>query len=125
MEKALYFSAPIEGVKVTAHNMDEVAAWCGGRVCKTERKTEPGSFDNYIWVPTPKGASVFAAYPGMYITKRVTINIKGAYKTMWAVFFQDYFEKNYFQNPVDAVEGLRGSFVNHGELRRPRVSENT
>lgn len=103
MDKLLYFPPPVEAVKVTTANIEEVAQWCGGRVCQTERKSEPGSFDTYVWVPTPKGASVFAAYPGMYITKRVSVNTKGNLKESWAVFHRDYFDKNYFQNPVVAI----------------------
>lgn len=103
MEKMLFFPPPVEAVKVTTANLEEIADWCNGRVCKTERKTEPGSYDTYVWVPTPKGASVFAAYPGMYVTKRVAVNTKGNLKVSWAVFHRDYFDKNYFQNPVVAI----------------------
>lgn len=103
MDKMLFFPAPVEAVKVTPVNLEEVASWCGGRVCTLERKTQPGVFDDYVWVPTPKGSSVFAAYPGMYVTRRVSVNTKGSFKDSWAVFHRDYFEKNYFQNPVVAI----------------------
>lgn len=103
MDKTLYFPPPVQAVKVTSSNLAEVAEWCGGQVAKMERKSEPGSYDSYVWVPTPKGASVYAAYPGMYVTKRVSINTKGNLKESWAVFHRDYFDKNYFQNPVVAI----------------------
>lgn len=104
MKKQFYFLSPVEVVKVTTQNLEEVAEWCGGKVAKTESRRVPGRLDPYVWVPTPKGTSISWAFPGMYITKRLVVTVKGELTTTWAVFRKDYFEKNYFDTPQAAVD---------------------
>lgn len=104
MRKSFYFLAPVEVVKVTPQNLAEVAEWCGGQVQETESRRRPGTMDSYVWVPTPKGSTISWAFPGMYVTKRLVITVKGELKATWAVFRRDYFEKNYFQTMTEAVD---------------------
>lgn len=108
MLKQFYFLSPVEVVKVTAQNLEEAAAWCGGKVAQTESRRRPGTMDSYVWVPTPKaaekGGGISWAFPGMYITKRLVITMKDEVRVTYAVFRKDYFEKNYFDTPLAAVD---------------------
>lgn len=104
MEKQFYFLSPVEVVKVTTKNMQEVAEWCGGRVAKTESRKVAGRMDSYVWVPTPKGSVISWAFPGMFITKRLVLSVKDEVKATYSVFRRDYFEKNYFESPQAAVD---------------------
>lgn len=104
MHKQFYFLSPVEVVKVTPQNMEEVAEWCGGRVTQVESKRKPGTMDKYVWVPTPKGAASNSAYPGMYVTKRMVVTVNSELKTTYSVFRKDYFDKNYFDTPNLAVD---------------------
>lgn len=104
MQKSFYFLSPVEVVKVTSQNMAEVAEWCGGKIATTESRKVPGRQDSYVWVPTPKGTHISWAFPGMFITKRLVITLKGEVRETWSVFRRDYFEKNYFDSPSDAVD---------------------
>lgn len=99
-----YFSSPVEVVRVTPHNLQEAAAWCGGKVAKTESNKVPGRMDSYVWVPTPKGSAISWAFPGMYITKRLAVSEKGQLKATYAVFRKDYFNRNYFEEMKHAVD---------------------
>lgn len=103
MQKQFYFLSPVEVVKVTRHNMDEVAEWCGGKVAATESRRVAGRMDSYVWVPTPKNTKVSWAFPGMFVTKRLVRSVKDELKITYAVFFGDYFAKNYFDSPQEAV----------------------
>lgn len=104
MQKSFYFLSPVEVVKVTSQNLEEVAEWCGGAVHQTESRKVPGRQDSYVWVPTPKGTHISWAFPGMFITKRIVITLKGEIRETWSVFRRDYFEKNYFDDPKAAVD---------------------
>lgn len=104
MKTSFYFPAPVEVVKVTNENLAEVAEWCGGKVASTESRRVPGRQDSYVWVPTPKGNSVSWAFPGMFITKRMVVTIKDEMKATYAVFRKDYFNRNYFDTPTEAVD---------------------
>ena len=101
-----YFTAPVEAVLVTEENMEEVAEWCGGRVAETENPRAPGKLDKYVWVETPKSAALSWAYPGMYVTKRVVISMKGEVKVTWSVFRANYFTRNFFETPIEAVDAI-------------------
>jgi hypothetical protein len=103
MESSLYFGPPVEAVQVTTSNMEEVAEWCGGRIASWEKKAQPGREFKYIWVPVPRGTKVYWAYPGMWVVKRKATNSMGVVKTTLAVFHREYFEKNFFENPVLAA----------------------
>jgi len=100
-----HFTAPVEAVLVTEENMEEVAEWCGGRVWNEDSGT-PGKSDKYVWVETPKSASLNWAYPGMYVTKRVVISMKGEVKVTWSVFRANYFTRNFFETPIEAVDAV-------------------
>lgn len=104
MHKQFYFLSPVEVVKVTPQNMEEVAEWCGGKVSQIESKRNPGKMDKYVDVPMPKESNQSAAYPGMYVTKRMVIKADNELKVTYAVFRKDYFDKNYFDNPILAVD---------------------
>lgn len=108
MQKQFYFLSPVEVVKVTAQNLEEAAEWCGGQVAQTESRRRPGTMDSYVWVPTPKaaekGGGISWAFPGMYITKRLVITMKDEIRVTYAVFRKDYFDKNYFDTPIAAVD---------------------
>lgn len=97
------FTTPLEVVKVTPQNLQEVAEWCGGKVAETESRRIPGRMDKYVWVPTPKGTAISWAFPGMFITRRLVVTVQGEIKETWAVFRRDYFEKNYFETPEAAI----------------------
>lgn len=104
MNKQFYFLSPVEVVKVTSQNLEEVAEWCGGSVQETESRRVPGRMDKYVLVPTPKDTNISWAFPGMFITKRLVITVKDELRETYAVFRRDYFEKNYFDTPKDATD---------------------
>ena len=104
MNKQFYFLSPVEVVKVTSANLEDVAEWCGGSIAETESRRVPGRMDKYVWVPTPKGSNISWAFPGMFITKRLVITMKDEVKETWAVFRRDYFDRNYFDSPKGAVD---------------------
>ena len=104
MNKDFYFLSPVEVVKVTSQNLEEVAEWCGGSVQKTESRRVPGRMDSYVLVPTPKDTNISWAFPGMFITKRLVVTVKDELRSTYAVFRRDYFEKNYFSTPKDAAD---------------------
>jgi hypothetical protein len=108
MQKQFYFLSPVEVVKVTIQNLAEVAEWCGGKVASTESRRVPGRMDSYVWVPTPKGTAISWAFPGMFVTKRLVRTVKDELRVTYAVFRKDYFEKNYFDSPLAAVDETWG-----------------
>lgn len=104
MQKQFFFLSPVEVVKVTTQNLEEVAEWCGGSVQETESRRHPGRMDKYVLVPTPENTKISWAFPGMFITKRLVLNVKDELRATFAVFRRDYFEKNYFDSPKAAVD---------------------
>ena len=104
MHKQFYFLSPVEVVKVTSQNLEEVAEWCGGSVQETESRRVPGRMDKYVLVPTPKDTNISWAFPGMFITKRLVVTVKDELRETYAVFRRDYFEKNYFDTPKQAAD---------------------
>lgn len=104
LNNKFFFLSPVEVVKVTPKNFEEVAEWCGGKVAKVESRRVKGRIDQYVWVPTPKGSVISWAFPGMYITKRLAINEKNEIKETFSVFRKDYFGRNYFEDLADAVD---------------------
>ena len=104
LQKQFYFTTPVEVVKVTSHNLTEVAEWCGGEVATTESRKVAGRMDSYVWVPTPTGTKISWAFPGMFITKRLVRTITDELRVTYAVYRKDYFHKNYFESPNIAVD---------------------
>lgn len=104
LQKQFYFLSPVEVVKVTLQNLGEVAEWCGGKVAAVESRRVPGRMDSYVWVPTPEGTAISWAFPGMFVTKRLVRTVKDDLRVTYAVYRKDYFEKNYFDNPLAAVD---------------------
>lgn len=104
LQTNFYFLSPVEVVRVTPRNLEEVAEWCGGKVAETESRRVEGRMDKYVWVPTPKGSAISWAFPGMFITKRVVITENDELKVTYSVFRKAYFKANYFQSPDMAVE---------------------
>lgn len=104
LQTNFYFLSPVEVVRVTPKNLEEVAAWCGGKVAETESRRVEGRMDKYVWVPTPKGSAISWAFPGMFITKRVVITEKDEIKITYSVFRKDYFNKNFFKDHLDALD---------------------
>lgn len=98
------FLSPVQFVKVSPQNLQEVAEWCGGKVAKIESRRQKGKMEDYVWVPTPEGTKTSSAFPGMYVTKRIVMTTHGELKVTWAVFAGRYFEKNYFDTPLAAVD---------------------
>lgn len=99
-----HFLSPVQVVKVTPKNLAEVAEWCGGKVARKESNRVPGRVDSYVEVPTPRGATISMAFPGMLITKRLAITEADEIKATFSVFRKDYFSKNYFNDPQAAVD---------------------
>jgi len=124
MNKQFYFLSPVEVVKVTAQNLEEVAEWCGGTVEETESRRVQGRMDKYVWVPTPKDNSVSWAFPGMFVTKRLVITMKGELKATWAVFRRDYFEKNYFDSVKAATDATWEREFDEANKGRQEVTVN-
>jgi hypothetical protein len=104
MHKQFYYLSPVEVVKVSTTNLEEVAEWCKGQLAQTKSRKVEGRVDRYVWVPTPKGSKISWAFPGMFVTKRVVLTAKGELRETWAVFRRDYFEKNYFTTQELATE---------------------
>lgn len=105
LETKFMFLSPVEAVKVAEDNLEEVAAWCGGRVAETESKRKPGTFEKYVWVPVPEQNRISWAFPGMIVTKRVVNTLQGDLAVTFAIFREDYYTKNYFDDPMAAVAG--------------------
>lgn len=105
-----FFTSPVEVVRVTPKNLEEVAEWCGGKVAKVESRKVKGRIDSYVWVPTPDGAKISWAFPGMFITKRLAVTENNELKETFSVFRKDYFNKNYFEDPTVALEDTWGRF---------------
>ncbi|RTL03855.1 hypothetical protein EKK58_11815 [Candidatus Dependentiae bacterium] len=91
-----FYMAPVDAVRVTKTNMAEVAAWCGGEVQTLESNTHPGQLVEYVLVPS-KNKTRFRthAFPGMYISRRFVALPNQKKRATYAVFKQDYFEKNF------------------------------
>lgn len=106
--KEFFHLSPVEVMLVTPHNLDEVAEWCGGSVQETESRRVSGRMDKYVLVPTPKGSYISWAFPGMFITKRLVVTLKDKPRLTYSVFRRDYFEKNYFSSPLEALESTWG-----------------
>lgn len=104
MHKQFYFLSPVEVVKVTMQNLQEVAEWCGGSIHETPSRRVKGRMDKYVLVPTPSEKNISWAFPGMYITKRLVVTIKDELRATYAVFRRDYFDKNYFDTPKEAAD---------------------
>lgn len=105
MNKQFYFLSPVDVMKVTSHNLEEVAEWCGGSVQETESRRVAGRMDKYVLVPTPKNdKNISWAFPGMFVTKRLVVTVKDELRATYAVFRRDYFEKNYFETPKLAAD---------------------
>lgn len=121
MKTQFYFPAPVEVVKVTNENLAEVAEWCGGKVASTESRKVPGRMDSYVWVPTPKGNAVSWAFPGMFITKRMVVTVKDEMKATYAVFRKDYFSRNYFDTPSEAVDKTWEKGAKKKQANKPKV----
>lgn len=102
--KKFYFMSPVHVVKVTTHNIEQAAEWCDGTIRTTESRRNPGRTDLYIDVPVPKGAALVMAFPGMFITKRIVISLENQIKVTYGVFRRDFFEKNYWAQPIEAVD---------------------
>jgi hypothetical protein len=104
MKTDFFFLSPVQVVKVTSQNLEEVAEWCGGSVQETESRRVKGRMDKYVLVPTPSEKNISWAFPGMFITKRLVVTIKDELRSTFAVFRRDYFEKNYFETPKSATD---------------------
>lgn len=108
LEVNFFFTAPVEIVRVTKANLQEAADWCGGRVARVESRKVKGRIDEYVWVPTPEGTKISWAFPGMIITKRIAVAEENILKETYAVFRRDYFSKNFFNDPAEALEATWG-----------------
>lgn len=119
MDLKHYFTSPLEAVRVTDDNMEEIATWCGGRVVHDDSP--------YVWVPVPEGSKITAALKGMWITRRCVISLKGEIKYTFSVFRPDYFAKNYFDSPTAAVEKTweKAATQRSRKKKQPKTSEPT
>lgn len=99
-----FFLSPVEAVKVTPKNLKAVAEWCGGKVDKKKSERVPGRVDSFVVVPTPRGAAISMAFPGMFVTKRLAVNENDDLKATFSVMRRDYFAKNYFETPAAASD---------------------
>ena len=104
MQKQFYFLSPVEVVKVTKGNLEDVAKWCGGEIAETPSRRHQGVMDKYVLVPTSSDKKTSTAFPGNFVTRRLVIDQNNKLKETWAVFRRDYFEKNYFQTPAAASD---------------------
>lgn len=122
--KKFYFMSPVQVVKVTTHNIEQAAEWCGGVIKTTESRRNPGRTDRYIDVPVPKGAALVMAFPGMFITKRVVITLENDIKVTYGVFRKDFFEKNYWAEPLEAVDACWVRLANEEIVPEPVAGTN-
>lgn len=123
MKRNFYFPSPVEVVKVTQNNLQEVAEWCGGKVLQTESRRNPGTLDSYVWVPVPKSVRISWAFPGMFITKRVVITVRDEVRTSFAIFKKDYFSANYFDTPKDATDKTWERYFELNEAREKALGQ--
>jgi hypothetical protein len=120
--KKFYFMSPVQVVKVTTHNIEQAAEWCGGEIKTTDSRRTPGRVDRYVDVPTPKGAALSMAFPGMFITKRVVVSLENELKVSYGVFRINFFSRNYFQEPIDSVDAHWTRLANE-EMKPEPVKE--
>lgn len=104
MQKQFYFLSPVEVVKVTQENLEEAAEWCKGSIQEADSRRKPGEKDKYVLVPTANDKQVSWAFPGMFITRRLVVTVKNELRYTFAVYKRDYFDKNYFEEPKQAVD---------------------
>lgn len=104
LNNQFFFVAPLEVVKVTKDNLEEAAKWCGGQVHQVASRRVEGRIDSYVWVPTPKGTQISWAFPGMFITRRIVVTLKDELAYSYQVYKRDYFQRNYFGTPNEAVD---------------------
>ena len=97
MQTTYQYSAPVETVRVTKENINEVAEWCGGSIVTKGDKTA-------VLVPTSKNAKISLAFPTMFVTKRIVSTSRKGFVVTFAVFRKEYFAKNYFQDPTMALD---------------------
>lgn len=67
IEKFREIKPALDAVELTAHNMDEVAEWCGGIVTTHPRENGSKKVRPVLEVPAPMG--IMFAEPGYYILK--------------------------------------------------------
>ena len=103
MTADFFFPVPIEAVKVTKDNLEEVAKWCGGKVLEAQSRRDPNGTDKYVFVPVAKHVRISWAFPGMYVSKRLYRNKEGELKPTFSVFKRDYFAGNFFETPREAA----------------------
>lgn len=122
-----FFVAPLEVVKVTRENMEEAAAWCGGKVATVESRKVAGRMDPYVWVPTPSGTKISWAFAGMYITRRIIVTLNDELAYSYQVYRRNYFEKNYFPEVSEAVDKTweRAAKQNGSKKATKKVAQKT
>jgi hypothetical protein len=122
-----FFVAPLEVVKVTRENMEEAAAWCGGKVATVESRKVAGRMDPYVWVPTPSGTKISWAFAGMYITRRIIVTLNDELAYSYQVYRRNYFEKNYFPEVGEAVDKTweRAAKQNGSKKASKKVAQKT
>lgn len=54
----------IEAVRVTPDNVDEVARWCGGRVVRESKPSDPSDVYVALQIPTLEGVMTAQTYHG-------------------------------------------------------------
>ncbi|AXH44204.1 hypothetical protein SEA_GOCRAZY_67 [Arthrobacter phage GoCrazy] len=76
---------PVEAVKISLENVDEVASWCGGNIFQDVKPSDPTDVRTSVVFPTLMGG--VEAPLGFYLVK----NAKGAFSKVSA----EAFEKEY------------------------------
>ncbi|ASR80128.1 hypothetical protein PQB77_gp69 [Arthrobacter phage Correa] len=84
---------PVEAVKISLENVEEVASWCGGNVFQDSKPTDPTDIRTAVVFPTLMGG--VEAPLGFYLVK----NAKGAFSKVSASAFEQ--EYNVVETPSD------------------------
>ena len=70
LEKFIRRAFPVEGVQVTAENMEEVAKWAGGTIhLKPQSKQHPAAKYIHIEVVQPRNVGQTMAFVGNWVLK--------------------------------------------------------
>lgn len=87
IEKFREIKPVLEAVELTAHNMEEVAAWCGGIATTQTRGSGSKKVRPVLEVPAPMG--IMFAEPGCYILKSAFGHYVPFSKTAFLSIYED------------------------------------
>ena len=102
-----YFQSPVAAVQVTRDNLEEVAAWAGGFVSQASPKSGSSKRVPCVEFGTDvlrQGSRNNVAFPGSYVTKKITVGRGGVASVSVGIFTRAYFEANHDEDPGVVID---------------------